>query len=88
MTLKSKCILWFIISIILTAGFFALLTLAFLDDFFIWLSLSLLAAAIVMMISWIAYYLAFSKYKESLNPKKKKRYHRQGNRKESRRKGL
>jgi len=85
MSLKSKVILWFVISLLLTAGFFVVLTLAFLDNFYVLLSLSLLVVSIGMMVCWICYYLASSKYKESLNPKKAQKYHRKGNRKESRR---
>jgi len=84
MTLKSKSILWLIISLVLTAGFFVLLYFAFNAGFVIWFSLSLLVAALGMMVSWICYYLATNKYKESLNPGKKQKYHKKGNRKESR----
>jgi cation transporter-like permease len=84
MTLKSKAVLWFVISLILTMGFVTLLTFAYINNFSLWFSLSLLAAAIIMMVSWVTYYLVFSKYKESLDPKAKQKYHKKGNRKESR----
>jgi lysylphosphatidylglycerol synthetase-like protein (DUF2156 family) len=84
MTLKGKSILWFVISLILTAAFFVVLTFAYLNNFYVLLSLSLLAAAIIMMVSWVCYYLAAGKYKDSLNPKAKQKYHKKGNRKESR----
>ena len=87
MTLKSKKILWLVISLILTAGFFVLLYFAFELVFPIWSTLTLLGVTVVTMLSWVFFYMAHSKLIESLNPKKKK-YHKKGNRKESRRKGL
>jgi high-affinity Fe2+/Pb2+ permease len=84
MTLKAKSILWLIISLLLTAGFFVLLYFAFNAGFQLLYSLTLLVAALVMMVCWICYYLALGKYKDSLNPAKKQKYHKKGNRKESR----
>ncbi|MCL2637587.1 MAG: hypothetical protein FWD48_04375 [Oscillospiraceae bacterium] len=86
MTLKSKSTLWFAISLFLTAGFFALLAIAYINNFTILYSLSLLAGAIGMMVCWVCYYLASTKLKESLNPKSKSKYLKKGNRKESRKK--
>ncbi|MCL2697693.1 MAG: hypothetical protein FWE74_06400 [Oscillospiraceae bacterium] len=86
MTLKSKSILWLVISFVLTAGFFVLLFISFNNNFTIWYSLSLLAGAICMMICWICYYLASTKLKESLDPKGRQKYIKKGNRKESRKK--
>jgi hypothetical protein len=84
MTLKSKSIIWFVISIILTAGFFVLLAIAYMNNFRPLLSVSLLAGAIGMMVCWVCYYLAANKHKESLDPKAKQKYIKKGNRKESR----
>jgi hypothetical protein len=84
MTLKSKATLWLVISLVMTAGFFVVLTFAYLENFYVLLSLSLLAAAIIMMVCWVCFYLAHSKYKESLNPKARSKYLKKGNRRESR----
>jgi fatty acid desaturase len=84
MTLKGKMVLSLVIAAVLTAGVLTLLTLAFFWEFPLWSTLSLLGGTILTMTAWGYYYLAFTKYHESLNPKKK-RYHKKGNRKESRR---
>jgi len=83
MTLKAKMVLFFILSLILTAGFMALLAVAYINDFQILFSLLLLGATVATMIFWCCYYMFRTKYKDSLNPKKNK-YIKKGNRKESR----
>ncbi|MCL2694231.1 MAG: hypothetical protein FWE60_03900 [Oscillospiraceae bacterium] len=83
MTLKAKMILSIIIACVLTAGVLALLTLAYLNNFTVVWVLSLLGGTLIMMVFWCYYYIALTKYQESLNPGKKK-YIKKGNRKESR----
>lgn len=85
MSLKAKSVTALIMGLAATAGLLVMLTVAFMNNFIVWTTLCLLAVTIVTMVIWCWYYIALSKYKESLNPKKKK-YHTKGNRKESRRK--
>ena len=87
MTLKSKSILSLIVAIILTAGLLTLLSVAYFNNFPSWMPLSLLGGMVLLIIAWVYYYIVFTKYQESLNPKKRK-YYKKGNRKNSRKKGL
>ena len=83
MTLKSKTILSLIISLVFTAGFITLLSVAYMKNFTLPFTLSLLGTVVIAMVSWGFYYLTFSKYKESLDAKKNK-YIKKGSRNESR----
>ncbi|MCL2077894.1 MAG: hypothetical protein FWH08_05745 [Oscillospiraceae bacterium] len=83
MTLKTKTIISVVVAGLLTAGLLVFLAVAFFEGFPLWSSLSLLGATVLTIVAWINYYIMFTKYKDSLNTKKK-RYHQKGNRKESR----
>ncbi|MCL1824221.1 MAG: hypothetical protein FWG44_08465 [Oscillospiraceae bacterium] len=85
MTLKSKVILTLVLAAVLTAGLIALLSFAFFSNpqFPMWSTLALLGSTVIAIIAWVFYYMALSKYRESLNPRKHK-YFKKGNRKESR----
>jgi len=85
MTLKAKMNLTLVLGIAATIGFAAMLVVAFMRDFVLWTNLVLLAVTLSTMAIWCWHYIIRTKYADSLNPKKKK-YHTQGNRKESRRK--
>jgi uncharacterized membrane protein len=87
MTVKNKMVFSFVLSIILTIGVFVLLAVAYLQNFPVWATLALLLTTVLTMSAWGYYYLMSTKHKEALDPKKKK-YHKAGNRKESRRKRL
>ena len=84
MALKTKAVIFLVLSIIATIGMIAMLWVAY-DNGGIIANLGLLAVTLLTIVMWCIWYLIISNYKESLNPKKKK-YHKMGNRKESRRK--
>ncbi|MCL2108659.1 MAG: hypothetical protein FWH20_04860 [Oscillospiraceae bacterium] len=85
MDLKAKMNLSMALGIVATVAFTVMLWVAYDKNFVLWTSLILLTVTLVTMGIWCWHYIARTKYTESLNPKKKK-YHTQGNRKESRRK--
>lgn len=81
MTLKNRVILTFVCSIVLTVGLVGLLAFAYVQNFPTWSTLLIFLLVIVAIITWVLYYMFFTKYKDELNPHKNKG---KGNRKNRR----
>lgn len=82
MSLKNRALLLLIVSGIISAGVIVMLAVAFFNNFPAWSTLTLLACVLAAITGWAFYYVTNQKYKDSIDPKKKK--YGSGNRKNRR----